>query len=867
MLTHDGKLRVVKILDFGLAKATREEKLDSGLTGEGQALGTPDYIAPEQILRPSAADIRADIYSLGCTLYYLLTGHPPFQADTLYDVYQAHMSQNADPLNLVRPEVPTELAAIAAKMMAKEPTRRFQTPVDVAQALTPFFKKGAVPFNSAGAEVSRVPPTTVDGAGPGATSATTLLGTDGAGPDLRTPGKTTPASPEARGESPKEFQEKVSSPDVAAPVARVRRPRSTWMWPVSAAGVIALVLCTVWLAGILRLKTPQGMLVVENIPESTELFVDGGKVALQIPGAARMEITVPAGKHGVEVRRGAVTLYGEQVTVAEGGRTPVVVRFERGTAEAGAPLAGQPIRTHAAGDAPAAPKPSATAATSRAVVAAQRIDAQSDKPPPPEARPKVANATIPSAHETDADEPSSLADESTPIQPPRIVATKSVIKLPGIVGDVAVGAAGRYLFLVLRRSKKIAVFDVNAAAIVKSLPIASDEVLVAAGSEMLVLVYPDQKVVQRWSLDTFEKGLTKPFPIRGVIKAIAMGSNSKGPLLVHWAVGSSALDKGVTSLLDMSSLKPVTGLRNAGPQQNNDPKLAGTGAIAINSMMGSSYRDLIHLRAAASGDMFGMWCTSHSPSGLCTVVLRGKTVESYYDHNSVGHVVPGPDGRFLYTGSGGIYDQEVKAQQRGMSEGIALFPSNDPLYYLGIAGLPHQNPRPVGKEAAAGAPRAAVYLPGQSSPLLELGNLKELEGLKLEDWAKDDFTLDKRVHYVPAANLLVTIPPTNNELVLRPVNVVGTLRKSGAPYLFVASQPPRTAFRRQKYRFQLEVQSDRTGFNYTLDSGPAGMEISPEGTGTWQVPADFDEDDPEVIITVTNAAGREAMLSYKLRVR
>src|SRR5436309_3209314 len=58
MLTHDGKLRVVKILDFGLAKATREEKLDSGLTGEGQALGTPDYIAPEQILNASSADIR-----------------------------------------------------------------------------------------------------------------------------------------------------------------------------------------------------------------------------------------------------------------------------------------------------------------------------------------------------------------------------------------------------------------------------------------------------------------------------------------------------------------------------------------------------------------------------------------------------------------------------------------------------------------------------------------------------------------------------------------------------------------------------------------------------------------------------------------
>ena len=80
---------MVKVLDFGLAKVTREQKVDGGLTSEGQALGTPDYIAPEQIVDAPSADIRADIYSLGCTLYYLLTGHPPFQADSLYDMYQA----------------------------------------------------------------------------------------------------------------------------------------------------------------------------------------------------------------------------------------------------------------------------------------------------------------------------------------------------------------------------------------------------------------------------------------------------------------------------------------------------------------------------------------------------------------------------------------------------------------------------------------------------------------------------------------------------------------------------------------------------------------------------------------------------------
>ena len=113
-----------------------------GPTSAGQMLGTPDFIAPEQIDDAQKANIRADIYSLGCTLYYLLSGSPPFPAATLYDLLQAHHSMDARLLNFVRPEVPVELAALVAKMMAKDPDRRFQTPAAVAQALTPFFKKG-----------------------------------------------------------------------------------------------------------------------------------------------------------------------------------------------------------------------------------------------------------------------------------------------------------------------------------------------------------------------------------------------------------------------------------------------------------------------------------------------------------------------------------------------------------------------------------------------------------------------------------------------------------------------------------------------------------------------------------------------------
>jgi serine/threonine protein kinase len=141
ILAREGKRHVVKILDFGLAKATREhEGTGHGLTGTGMMLGTPQYMAPEQTRNPAAADIRADIYSLGCTLYFLLTGRPPFQADSLYELLHAHHVQEATPLPQIRGEVPAELAAVVARMMAKDPAQRYQTPAEVAEALAPFVK-------------------------------------------------------------------------------------------------------------------------------------------------------------------------------------------------------------------------------------------------------------------------------------------------------------------------------------------------------------------------------------------------------------------------------------------------------------------------------------------------------------------------------------------------------------------------------------------------------------------------------------------------------------------------------------------------------------------------------------------------------
>jgi uncharacterized protein (TIGR03067 family) len=149
MLTPDGR---VKILDFGLARFAVESAPAAAptvvgsasdtptgpLTQLGTVMGTPDYIAPEQAADAHAADIRADVYSLGCTLYDLLAGRPPFPEGTAVQKVMAHAQRQPRPLGELRKDVPPALARVVERMMAKDPARRYQTPAEAARALAPF---------------------------------------------------------------------------------------------------------------------------------------------------------------------------------------------------------------------------------------------------------------------------------------------------------------------------------------------------------------------------------------------------------------------------------------------------------------------------------------------------------------------------------------------------------------------------------------------------------------------------------------------------------------------------------------------------------------------------------------------------------
>jgi hypothetical protein len=459
---------------------------------------------------------------------------------------------------------------------------------------------------------------------------------------------------------------------------------------------------------------------------------------------------------------------------------------------------------------------------------------------------------------------------SSGIRPPPLAEDRVVLPLPAPVADVAVGGGGRYLILHLPRLRKLAVLDVNQGALVRDLAIADDDIQFAAGMDKLVVVLPTQNLIQRWSLATLERELTATLAVKGRVQAVCMGAASNGPLLVSSEpAGNNPFprpDGGGVTLLDLFTLQPL-------PVQ-----------VAGNTGFGVGGR----LRASADGKVFGVWRRHSFPEGLQTLVLTGGELRSAYEHASPMHVVPGPDGARVFTGIG-VFPSNLKPTDADAANqpGARLFglhgQPRDARYCIPAAhgpfylSAPSPAAQPWGRRPGdQPAPEKAVfsaYLVGHDKPLPGLPEMevppvpegadRPVPGMRAA--ADEGLARDKRVHLIPEARLAVLLG-ADDRLVLQRYDVYQALEKSDADYLFISSLPPASARKGQTYSYPLGVRSNKGGVRFLLKSGPQGMTVSERGDLTWAVPADIDESDFDVVVSVKDAAGRKVAQAFTLRV-
>jgi hypothetical protein len=434
---------------------------------------------------------------------------------------------------------------------------------------------------------------------------------------------------------------------------------------------------------------------------------------------------------------------------------------------------------------------------------------------------------------------------SMKIEPTKLKEDTATITLPGPIAHICVGGNGRFVILHLSDKRQIAIFDTVEAKVVKYLPVGEDNVFVAAGMEKLMVVLADKNIVQRWDLNTFSREVSAPLDLPGAIHSAAMGCASAGPLMLVTRVGMGGPRlRSPVVFLDIQTMNQVSpdGADDRSPLLQFHPSYPPTLAVS------------------SDGRVLGLWTPGLSPSGLCTLTLLGRSIKAIREHTSVGHILPGPDSRYVFTADG-VFTSELKRVGKP-EDGEYSIPAIQGPYYLSLGPLSYPG-RNRGNDKTSGA---ALRMIGDSR-LLTTVKLPELEGaFDLGRRVPDGIAPYQRVMLIPAAKLLVVVPPTNDHLVLHRFDLDEIMDKSGIDYLYVTSDPPAGVTRGGRLDYAVKVRSKKGGVKYKLESGPKDLTVSPDGRVTWSVPSSIADKEVEVLVSITDASGQEIFHSFKLAI-
>jgi formylglycine-generating enzyme required for sulfatase activity/serine/threonine protein kinase len=298
----------VKVLDMGLARLNQavgpyDETADETLTGTGQAMGTIDFMPPEQAENTKSADERSDIYSLGCSLYYLLTGRAIFDGDTVVMKLLAHREAEIPLLRAERPNVPEKLDLIYQKMVAKRPDDRYGSMTEVIAELEECAAPRPEQFDE-----------TVDLEGQRLSSP--LVATQPVIASERTP---------ADESLPLDLP--VISPVDDSRPARPKQVKLNRQQIIYGSMVAVVCFLLLFLGVVFTLKTPEGTLVVTVDEPDAEVLVDDEKVTIKSPGEESIEIEVMEGKHTLRVRKGGFQTFTEEFAIESGGKETISVEL------------------------------------------------------------------------------------------------------------------------------------------------------------------------------------------------------------------------------------------------------------------------------------------------------------------------------------------------------------------------------------------------------------------------------------------------------------------------------------------------------------------------------------------------------------
>jgi hypothetical protein len=406
-----------------------------------------------------------------------------------------------------------------------------------------------------------------------------------------------------------------------------------------------------------------------------------------------------------------------------------------------------------------------------------------------------------------ATRPSKLALEPFSIQPPELEAEVVNIPMFASADGFFTGGGGRFVFALLSQQRRLAVMDVSLGRIVKYLTLPAGPVVCAAGATRLVVIAPEQNLMQRWNLRSFQREQTAPIP-RGLnVHSAVMGSASDGPVVMLASTRAQRPQYGLL-FVDVGRLTELP----VEMPRGGDWKI-GTSHYAM--------------RISDDGRVLCAWEPKYEAKTTVHILRLGDrmasaaTVEEQW-------LVPSADGSVFF-GPDKVYASDLSVLSNVVSG--RFVPMENSVCYL--------------------------HVDGPNIRLMLTADRKALVPAPLDPWGK--------LLHVSAANLLINC--SGSSFRLKRFDLGAALEKGGGDYFFIDSLPVRAARKGGTYSYQMNVRSKAGGVRYTLETGPKGMTLSENGLLQWEVPPDTLLTYANVAIVVSDAGNKSTRQAFTLTVK
>jgi hypothetical protein len=210
--------------------------------------------------------------------------------------------------------------------------------------------------------------------------------------------------------------------------------------------------------------------------------------------------------------------------------------------------------------------------------------------------------------------------------------------------------------------------------------------------------------------------------------------------------------------------------------------------------------------------------------------------------------MPSADGSLIFRSGSGIYDGDMRPRAVGALEGMTLLPTEDPRFFLAVR---------EGRDDS----EVLICTSADRQVVFKVAGVEKMTASRARTrWGR--FLGEPRVHYLPSANVLITLPESNDRVVMRPLDLLEALKEAGEDYLFVLSWPNRRVAEGTELCYRMDVRSRSAPLQYKLEEGPKGMTVSADGVVRWL--ASRSPQPVRVRIRVRSASGKEVQHAFDL---